>query len=266
MGDADSAQWHALDESFGRDGSPKKFLMCYFYVARKSYEKTRSFDTNVAAMIMRDLHELHFSRSYSEFQERKAEVLGKWEGYTQLRRFVSYFRSVCLNARVWRWQCYHTVSGFATTDNPCETYNAMIKRDVTLRRKLKVGALIGQLLILCRGESVRGRAFALAPGVDDRMVRRARDLDRAGLLREFTPKRTSIVFLLGSDSNAAITSLVSSHHQQHTCSTYMSAALEETCRSPPILAPRQIEWTATGRDVNINSRCCPCRLWFKMAC
>ncbi|ETP48170.1 hypothetical protein F442_06057 [Phytophthora nicotianae P10297] len=199
MGDADSAQWNALYESFGGDGSPYKFLMCYFHVAKKIYGKTRSFDTNVAAMVMRDLHELHFSRSDSEFQERKAEVLGKWEGYTQLRKFVSYFRSVWLNARVWRWQCYHTVSGFATTDNPCEAYNATIKRDVTLRRKLKVGALIDQLLILCRGESVRARAFAQSPGVDDRMVRRARALARAGLLREFTPERTSIAFLLGSD-------------------------------------------------------------------
>ncbi|ETN12824.1 hypothetical protein PPTG_08862 [Phytophthora nicotianae INRA-310] len=271
MGDADSAQWNALYESFGGDGSPYKFLMCYFHVAKKIYEKTRSFDTNVAAMVMRDLHELHFSRSDSEFQERKAEVLGKWEGYTQLRKFVSYFRSVWLNARVWRWQCYHTVSGFATTNNPCEAYNATIKRDVTLRRKQKVGALIDQLLILCRGESVRARAFTQSPGVDDRMVRRARALARAGLLREFTPERTSIAFLLGSDSNAAnhIVSVVASpasrvfnlHERRSREDLPISAQLgAETARMELMGMP------ATGWDVNINLRCCPCRLWFKMAC
>ncbi|OWZ15643.1 hypothetical protein PHMEG_00010681 [Phytophthora megakarya] len=135
-------QWNALSESFGGDSSPYMFLMRFFHVAKKIYEKTRAFDAGIEAMVIRDLHEMHFSRCDSEFQEHKEDILQKWEGYTQLRRFVAYFRTVWLNDRVWRWQCYHTLTGYATKNIPCETYNATIKRDVTLRRKMKVGALI----------------------------------------------------------------------------------------------------------------------------
>ncbi|OWZ12662.1 hypothetical protein PHMEG_00014141 [Phytophthora megakarya] len=254
MGDADSAQWNALSESFGGDSSPYKFLMCYFHVAKKIYEKTRAFDIGIAAMVMRDLHEMHFSRCDSEFQERK-----------ELRRFVTYFRTVWLNDRVWRWQCYHTLAGYATTNNPCETYNATIKRDVTLRRKLKVGALIDQLLVLCRGESVRARAFALEPGVDDRMVRRANAMARAGVLREYKPERNTIEFLLSSDSKAAshIVNVLASpaihvynvHDRRSREDLPVSAQLgSETARMELLGMP------ATGWAVDIESRLCPCRL------
>jgi len=72
----------------------------------------------------------------------------------ELTSFVSYFNTVWLNERTWRKHCYHTPSGFAAANNPVDTYNASMKRDVTLRRKLKVGALLGQLLVICKGESV----------------------------------------------------------------------------------------------------------------
>ncbi|OWZ07863.1 LOW QUALITY PROTEIN: hypothetical protein PHMEG_00019687 [Phytophthora megakarya] len=256
MGDADSVQWNALSESFGGDSSPYMFLMCYFHVAKKIYEKTRAFDTGIEAMVMRDPHEMHFSRCDSEFQERKEEILQKWQGYT----------TVWLNDRVWRWQCYHTLAGYATTNNPCETYNATIKRDVTLRRKLKVGALIDHLLVLCR--CVRARAFALKPGVDDCMVRRANVMARAGVLREY--KRNTIEFLLSSDSKAAshIVNVLASpaihvfnvHDRRSREDLPVSAQLGSDIERMELLG-----MTATGWAVDIESRLCPCRLWSKMA-
>ncbi|OWZ16274.1 hypothetical protein PHMEG_0009959 [Phytophthora megakarya] len=67
--------------------------------------------------------------------------------------------------------CYHSPSGFATTTNPCKTLNAAFKRDVILRWKLKVGALIDELQTLCISESVRARTFAKSANLSDQWCR-----------------------------------------------------------------------------------------------
>ncbi|KAE9045088.1 hypothetical protein PR003_g7108 [Phytophthora rubi] len=124
-------------------------------------------------MVLRHVHELHFSRNEDEYDVQLAE-------------------------------CFHTPSGFATTNNPCETYNASLKRDVTLRRKLKVGALMDRLLILCQAESVRALPILTAPACDDRLVRRSNALAHAGLLRECRPCHNSVAFLLGNTADEEI--------------------------------------------------------------
>ncbi|OWZ06791.1 LOW QUALITY PROTEIN: hypothetical protein PHMEG_00020913 [Phytophthora megakarya] len=55
MGDADAAQWNAVQEIFARDNEVV-FLMCYFHVAKKIYEKTRSLPAETAKNIMADIH------------------------------------------------------------------------------------------------------------------------------------------------------------------------------------------------------------------
>lgn len=44
-----------------------------------------------------------------------------------------------------RWQCYHTPTGFAKTHNSVEQFNKVIKRDYTLRVRLKIVMLIEKL-------------------------------------------------------------------------------------------------------------------------
>jgi hypothetical protein len=77
--------------------------------------------------------------------------------------FTAYLNKGWVNEKGWRWQCFHTASGYATTNNPWETFNAAIKRDVTMRQRLKVGALVDQLMILCAGESSCGRSAVPLP-------------------------------------------------------------------------------------------------------
>ncbi|OWZ24571.1 hypothetical protein PHMEG_000395 [Phytophthora megakarya] len=92
--------------------------------------------------VMTDLHNLHCTVNETEFLQKLADIQERWAKVHELKQFTSYFSSVWLNQRVWRWQCFHTSRGFATTNNPREFYNAAIKRDVTLRRKLKIGILL----------------------------------------------------------------------------------------------------------------------------
>ncbi|RLN66963.1 hypothetical protein BBJ28_00026211 [Nothophytophthora sp. Chile5] len=272
MGDADVAQWNALQEVFGGEGSSFRFLMCLFHVAKKVYEKIRALDAGVGAMVLRHVHELHFSRSESEFYERLAEVQAEWSKWCQLEQFAVYFNAVWLNGRIWRWQCYHTPSGFAATNNPCEAFNASIKRDVTLRRKLKVGALVDRLQILCRAESVRGLPFLTAPAFDDRLVRRTNALVHAGLLRECKPERSSIAYLLGNTGTERQREVVNVvalpgtrvydvHDRRSREDLPVSAQIGvETARMEHLGMPR------TGWQVDVEARTCPCRAFFKGGC
>ncbi|RLN81271.1 hypothetical protein BBJ28_00019572 [Nothophytophthora sp. Chile5] len=196
MGDADAAQWNAVQEVFESD-TDLRFLMCYFHVAKKVYEKT----------------------------------------------------------------------GFATTNNPCETYNAAIKRDVTLRRKLKVGALIDQVLKLCQSESVRAKPFVVDPSPDARLVRRAKAMQREGLLLERPAACASIAFLLEGEISDDETDVVRVTSQQ--CAHVFDEVLRTTVDDMPITAQltrltAEMErrgMLTNGWAVNVVSRSCPCRFW-----
>ncbi|OWY91780.1 hypothetical protein PHMEG_00039499, partial [Phytophthora megakarya] len=88
--------------------------MCFFHVMKKVHKAMRGFLSGVAGMIVGDLYDMHFSRSQYEFVRLRDAAL---------KRSVVAFA---------------TPSGFATTNNPVETFNASLKRDYTLRRRLKM--------------------------------------------------------------------------------------------------------------------------------
>jgi hypothetical protein len=176
---------------------------------------------------------------------------------------------VWVNERTWRWQCYHTPSGFAATNNPVETYNASIKRDVTLRRKLKVGALLDRLLVLCRGESVRACAFLDEPAHNDRLVRRTNALARDGLLHECRPDRHSVNFLLGNTTPEAASSIV--NVVAVPCARVFDVQERRSKDNLPVTAQLGVETArmevlgmpSTGWEVEVEAQTCPCRVCFK---
>ncbi|KAG3157821.1 hypothetical protein PI124_g12003 [Phytophthora idaei] len=102
MGDADAAQWNAVEEVFGED-CEYIYLMCYFHVAKKVFEKTRSMVAASAASVMADIHDLHFTTSEAVFHENLAEVQERWAKSKDLSVFSKYFSKVWLNQRFWRW-------------------------------------------------------------------------------------------------------------------------------------------------------------------
>ncbi|GMF38907.1 unnamed protein product [Phytophthora fragariaefolia] len=272
MGDADSAQWNALHTVFGGEDSSFRVLMCYFQVAKKVYEKTRALSTEAGATVLRHLHELHYARNERDYNKQLADVQEEWGKWPKLATFAAYFKRVGLNERMWRWQCFHTSIDFAATNNPCETYNASLKRDVTLRRKMKVGALGDRLRILCRAKSVRALPFLTAPAFDDRLTRRANALARAGLLREHRPGRNSIEFLLGNTAEEGTGELINAialpaprvydvYEKRSREGLPVTAQLGvETARM------EQLEMPTTGWEVDVAARTCPCRAFFKGGC
>ncbi|ETM51739.1 hypothetical protein F442_04722 [Phytophthora nicotianae P10297] len=184
MLDADKAQRNGVDEVFGRDCSIV-------------YEKAKNLEASLFAKILHDVHDLHFTTSDHEYEETKSRVLADWASWPELARFMAYFTETWLASRFSQWQVYHSPSGIATTNNPVEQYNAVLKRDVTPHRKLKMGVLLGRLLDWCRLESARAAPFATATVADARLHRRAREMERTGLLSELVVSRHSVAFMLG---------------------------------------------------------------------
>ncbi|KAE9265846.1 hypothetical protein PR003_g32329, partial [Phytophthora rubi] len=270
MGDADAAQWNAVHEVLARDND-LMFLMCYFHVAKKIYEKTRGMLPDTAASVMTDLHELHFSTCEESFHQKLAEVQESWAKPPGQARFSAYFSKTWLDDRFKRWQCFHTPGGYATTNNPCETFNAAIKRDVTLRRKLKVGALLPQIMTLCASEGMLPRPFEVQVTPDARLVRRVKAMARAGLLSLHSATRGSISFILcdaEEESSSDIVRVVGRPSpriyddlRKRTVEDLpVSAQLNKlTARMETLGMP------SDGWEVDMETLTCPCQYWGKFA-
>ncbi|GMF31996.1 unnamed protein product [Phytophthora fragariaefolia] len=156
MVDTDEAQLNGIEEVFDSAIEEEKpvGLMCYFHVMAKVHEKCRALQPLLAARVMRNIADLHYTSSAGEYEDKKAKMLSDWDGDDRPSAFSKYFRKQWLDSRFHRWQVFHTRSGFATTNNPVEQYNRALKRDYTLHSRLKMGAPIEQLLQCCRIESL----------------------------------------------------------------------------------------------------------------
>ncbi|RLN48812.1 hypothetical protein BBJ28_00013307 [Nothophytophthora sp. Chile5] len=152
MADADQAQYNAVNAVFGNN--PRfTSLMCFFHVMEKVYKAIKAFPSDTKAIIVRDLYDMHFARSHNEFVRMREDVLTRLMDVRELTSFVQYIRGQWLNGRYSTWQLYCTPTGFASTNNPMETFNAVQKRDYTLRRRLKMGALLQELSNCCHDKS-----------------------------------------------------------------------------------------------------------------
>ncbi|OWZ12577.1 hypothetical protein PHMEG_00014229 [Phytophthora megakarya] len=175
MGDADGAQWNMLQSVFGPDNS-------FSFLIQRVYDKTRTLASDLAVGVLVNPNELHFTVSKLEFRRKLADIPAKWGWSPSLKTFSAYVSKVWLNERVWQWHCFHTPSSFAATNKPCETNNAAIKRDTTLRRKIKMGSLISQLLLPCQSKSVSSKTFYDAALPPYNLVLRANALAKDKLL------------------------------------------------------------------------------------
>nr|CAI72252.1 hypothetical protein PI35.0030 [Phytophthora infestans] len=127
MADGDKAQCNALALVFG--GNPSyRFLMCFFHVMKKVQERIRSFSSGVAATVLREVYDLHFARSEAAYLEMLRVIMTRWLKEPALVQFAQYMHGQWLIGLFTTWQIFATPSGFATTNNPAETFSALIKR------------------------------------------------------------------------------------------------------------------------------------------
>ncbi|KAE9060445.1 hypothetical protein PF006_g31638 [Phytophthora fragariae] len=183
MADADQAQYNAVNAVFGNN--PRfTSLTGIFHVMQKVYTAIKAFPSDTKAIIVRDLYDMHFARSHTEFVAMRGYFLKRLRDVRELRGFAQYINGQWLTGRYSTWQLYWTPTGFASTNNPVETFNVVLKRDYTLRRRLKMGALLQELSNCCKDKSASERFFSLEVVPAQTLIRRVSEMIREKLLYE----------------------------------------------------------------------------------
>ena len=96
-------------------------------------------------MVMDGIVSLQYCNDMRSFQECKLKTLQLWDATEGLGDFTEYFSKQWLQGKFWRWQVFHSPVGYATTNNPCEIFNATIKRR-TRRRRFHMRLLLERLM------------------------------------------------------------------------------------------------------------------------
>ena len=86
---------------------------------------------------------LHYCTSQQAFEDKKFEILSSWSAlvwkkdvYIALQKFKRYFIEQWLEGSFSNWQIFNTPPGYATTQNPEESFNKQIKDHFTEWQRL----------------------------------------------------------------------------------------------------------------------------------
>jgi hypothetical protein len=264
MADAEVAQQNAVDQVFGVD-SDYTYLMCFYHVMANVHEKLKSVPAHFRDRVVADIYDLHFAASQELYDEQVSAVLTKWSSEVELIGFRSYFNNVWVASGFWRWQCFHTPGGYATTNNPVEQFNRLIKRDYTLRKKHKIGTLIGLLADCCGHQSVTPITFKETVEANQQLKARVKHFRRSDLLVDMTPGKSSIEFLLVSPNQNLVRVL------SRGCVRVFLPELGRSRETAPVSAQMGVNYARMesegqpdgGWSVDLGSMTCGCKYYFK---
>ncbi|OWZ11659.1 LOW QUALITY PROTEIN: hypothetical protein PHMEG_00015289 [Phytophthora megakarya] len=245
----------------------------HFHVAKKVYEKSKNLEASLFAKVLHGSHDLHFTVDNQEYERMKSRVLGEWAIWPELASFAKYFSSTWIAGRFTPWQMFYAPPGMATTNNLVQQYNAVLNRDVTVYRKLKMGLLLDHLLDWCRLESACASPFAVGTVADARLLRRAREMERQGLPSERLISRHSVAFMMGKATTNTVSSPNIIYVHSLPASPY-DKAQRRGHEDLPVSAQLGLNiarmeamgMPLTGWEVNVREKTCSCRFHNKFAC
>ncbi|OWZ11058.1 hypothetical protein PHMEG_00015977 [Phytophthora megakarya] len=125
MGDAEDAPYIAIQNTPGFSQSTMQ--MCFFHVIYNVRKRIEHFPVDDSMVIMRFIMDIHLSGNLREFEQVRDRELYRWKDRAHLTKFIVYFEQQLLQDRYWKWQILYSPGGFATTNNPCENLNAVMK-------------------------------------------------------------------------------------------------------------------------------------------
>ena len=94
----------------------------------KVHERTRGLTGRATSLVFRHLYNMHFVRASADYEALQASAMYGWSTNQETRTFGLYFYKEWVRGRFGRWQCFHTLPGFVTTNNPAEALNNSFKR------------------------------------------------------------------------------------------------------------------------------------------
>ncbi|KAF0718755.1 Aste57867_1510 [Aphanomyces stellatus] len=127
---ADAAKAPALGvQAFYRQLGVERVLMCFYHLVANVHKRLVGTTLKTKALVFRHVYKMHYSRSWHELRHHWMNAVHAWTINDELvaREFTKYYFEQWIKSQSWRWQVYHSPSGFATTNNPCEAFNKHFK-------------------------------------------------------------------------------------------------------------------------------------------
>ncbi|KAE8916049.1 hypothetical protein PF003_g568 [Phytophthora fragariae] len=260
MADGDKAQRNALAVVFG-DNPHFRFLMCFFHVMKHIQERVKLLSSGVQARVLSEVYDLHFARSQAHYLEMLRVIWRRWMTDPTVIPFAHYFYGQWITGHFNTWQVFATPIGFASTNNPAETFNALLKRDYTLRRRLKMGTLLRELSACCQDQSSSTRAFEFAVCPAPTLARRVMEMVREHLLGVAEGQDIDTV-RVGSCCILRVISLRAARVPVAP-NTRSEANIAVSAQMGSNYARKEVEGEPLdGWPVDVQRQCCPCDYWF----
>jgi hypothetical protein len=263
LGDACRAQYNAVVDVFR--GIEMDYLMCFYHVmANVNKHINRDFTSlspTKKAMFIADIYDMHYATNEAQYHAVKLAAEMRWEQDDGVAALGRYFHNEWLSGCFTEWQCFHTPVGYATTNNPVEQFNGKIKHGYGIRCRLKLGFLIGKITHICEMEAGTPKAFSHEPVASSHIMSRATELRRKQDL--FEVATTSY----GSEAGSSDFVVVVSKAVSAVFVKPRKKKLEEIEIASQMGANaarmERDEQPMVGWAVNVRSRTCPCKYFFK---
>jgi hypothetical protein len=182
MGDAEDAQTNAYVDI--GEFKNAHVLMCFFHVLYNVRKRTHHLSVYLRKIVMKAIMDMHFAVDLDDFDATRLDAIKLWKSKRHLVSFAAYFEKEWLRGKYRHWQAYHTPTGFATTNNPCEIFNASMKRFFQ-RRRWHMQVLLQKLMDLV------GITFTKPPVSSDYIAMPSSDIKQTAKLM-LDAKRVSV--------------------------------------------------------------------------
>lgn len=165
IADGSHAIRNAFFDSFE---SAKIHIMCYVHVLRNCYKQPFTSKNN-KALIIEDIKKMHLAPNKSTFNMMSKLFCDKWIELES--NFVAYFKKEWLTTHS-NW--FEGASDYTpSSNNALESHNAVIKRKITLRRRLPMNEFLKSMIDMTSDASKQlqtgERVFATEPNVTEKV-------------------------------------------------------------------------------------------------
>ena len=172
MQDTCDASYNATKKCFPN----VEILMCYFHVCENIRKHKNLLPADLYEEMMTNIGVIHMSKNEKELNENIRLFKNDYKDYPE---FVNYVNAQWFTGRYNKWQIFRNDPGMANTNSNIESYNATVKRDYTLRKRLSVITLLDKFKTIVIVESGSTIDFSYLPAFKPKLK------EKLNLISEF---------------------------------------------------------------------------------
>ena len=120
-----------------------------------------------------------------------------------------------LDGPFWKWQIFRTPPGYATTNSNIESFNSVIKRDFTNRKRQSIMSAINIIEEIITYYSTHGHNFSVAPRYNYKLKTQALKLDKSKFI--YTKNNKNRVSYVGKNNKHEINLKDKTAYKYHSC-------------------------------------------------